>query len=60
MDHRRSGCVATRCCLADLCRLLRDDRAVAILLHAAVQGDSNDELVAVEHATLRIETFAAI
>ena len=52
VDHRSARLVAARRRLADLGGLLRDDRALAILLHAAVDRDRDDDLVSGEHSVL--------
>src|SRR5690606_7930703 len=49
MDQRGSGLVTPRRRFADLDRLLRNYRPVAILLHPAIERDGDDNLVAFEH-----------
>ena len=49
VDHGGARLVAARGGLADLLGLLRNDRAVAVLLHAAIDRDRDDDLVSGEH-----------
>src|SRR5690606_836585 len=49
VDHRGPGLPAASRRLADLVGLLGDHRAVAVLLHPAVEGDGDHDLVAFQH-----------
>ncbi len=50
MDHRRAGLPAFERRVGDLFRLLGHHRAVAVLLHAAVQRHGYDQLLVGTHA----------
>ena len=52
MHHRGAGLIAARGRLADLDGLFGNDRPVAVLLHAAIQRDRDDDLVVREHRSL--------
>jgi hypothetical protein len=49
VNHRCARFPASGCRLPDLVRLLGNHGAFAVLLHAAVEGDRDHHLVAVEH-----------
>src|SRR5690606_5029556 len=49
VHYRGPGFPAARGGLPDLVRLLGDDRALAVLLHAAIERDRDHHLLAVQH-----------
>jgi hypothetical protein len=52
MDHCRTSGMTARGGFSDFVRLFRNDRAISVLLHAAIDGARDNHLVSGKHGIL--------